>query len=400
MLIVAFIVAAFLFLSAGYIADFYNEVKLVYILQLLSLNIFISPFGALIITMLRRNLDFKPIVLVGMLSQIISISTMIYFGYNGAAELALVYGAITNSVCNFIFIQFYRPANLPKLPGTGKIIDILHYAKYVSAASIIGQLGHQASSLVVGKHFTLEDVGQLDRANNTAALFNQLIIEGLNPVLTPYISRLNRENQDIRTPLRELTNILLNLAWPFYALLALIAEPAVALLYGEQWVEAALYLSIFCIGRMSYFCFQHIDAILLGKGLVKENMRIQLILNITRIIVILVFVNWGITTMLIAVVSITSVIRTAVYLSTIDKHLKINKEQFLLLFIKPLTTTLLTITPVLFCFLLLDFDWGTSYFTLFLSLSASAIVWAVCNWNQEIGKLVKPVIYSKIKFRF
>jgi O-antigen/teichoic acid export membrane protein len=223
MIIISTLVGAALFFSASFVADFYNEKKLVLMLQLLSFNIFISPFGSIITTTLRRDLHFKPIVLVGIASKVVSISTMIWFAYQGAQELTLVYGAITFSFFNFLFIQLYRPKNLPLLPGIGKIKEILNYAKYVSAASIIGELGSKSRDLIVGKHFDMESVGQLDRAGNTAGLFDRLITEGLNPVLTPYISRITREKQDLAPKLKKLTKIQLSIAWPFYDMLSIIA---------------------------------------------------------------------------------------------------------------------------------------------------------------------------------
>jgi O-antigen/teichoic acid export membrane protein len=394
MLIIAFIVGTCLYYSANFVADFYGEEKLVFMIQLLSINIFISPFGTIIVTTLRRQLHFKPIVIVTLISQIISISAMIVLAKSGYAELTLVYGSLINSICNFFFIQFFRPPNLPNRPGIGKITEIISYSKYVGAATIISQVGQQAAELAVGKHINMESVGQLNRANNTAGLFNQLVTEGLNPVLTPYISRLNRNNIDIRTPLKRLTNVQLTLAWPFYAILALLAEPIVVILYGKQWLIASVYLKIFCFTRMVSFAFQHIDAIFMGKGLAKQVMKIQVSLSVLHIVVVVTFIPRGIIDMLIAIALILPLVRTCIYLHMIKIHLKVSKTEYVSWLSVPLGTTLLTAAPVILCMLVIDFQWNDNILVLFSSLCISVIIWIISVWNQEIGNIIKPLLRS------
>jgi len=394
MLIIAFIVGSCLYYSASFVADFYGEDKLIFMIQLLSINIFVSPFGTIIITTLRRNLHFKPIVIVTLISQIISISSMIGLAKNGYAELTLVYGSLINSICNFLFIQFYRPPNLPSLPGIGKIKEIISYSKYVGAATIINQIGKQTAELAVGKHFNMESVGQLNRANNTAGLFNQLVTEGLNPVLTPYISRLNRNNIDIRPSLKKLTNVQLTLAWPFYAILALLAEPVVVILYGKQWLIASVYLMLFCFTRAVSFAFQHIDAIFMGKGLAKQVMKIQVSLSLLQICIVLIFIPSGIMDMLLAMALILPAVRACIYLYMIKAHLKISKTEYVSWFTFPLLTTLITAAPVILCMLAIDFQWAENIIVLLSSLCISVIIWLILVWNQEIGNIIKPFLRS------
>lgn len=394
MIIISTLVGAALFFSASFVADFYNEQKLVLMLQLLSFNIFISPFGSIITTILRRDLHFKPIVLVEIASKVVGISTMIWFAYQGAQELTLVYGAITFSFFNFLFIQLYRPKNLPFFPGIGKIKEILNYAKYVSAASIIGELGSKSRDLIVGKHFDMESVGQLDRAGNTAGLFDRLITEGLNPVLTPYISRITREKQDLAPKLKKLTNIQLSIAWPFYAMLAIIAEPAVVVLYGEQWLIAATYLQIICIGSIVSSPFKTINAIFLGIGFAKQVMKIQIVLNLLQILMVLFFVPYGIVTMLWAMTLIGGVVGTVIYLHMIKKYLTISVTEFLSWMLKPVQTTLLVITPVFALLYAVNFNWRDSLALLMVSIFISLLIWLKSIWHQELGILIKPMVIS------
>jgi O-antigen/teichoic acid export membrane protein len=400
MIIISTLVGAALLFSAPFIADFYDEQKLVLMLQLLSFNIFISPFGSIITATLSRDLNFKPIVLVGMASQVASISTMIWFAYQGAQELTLVYGAITFSFFNFLFIQFYRPKNLPRLPGIGKIKEILNYTKYISAASIIGQLGSKSRDLVVGKHFDMESVGHLDRAENTAGLFDRLITEGLNPVLTPYISRITREKHDLAAKLKKLTNIQLSIAWTFYAMLAIIAEPAVVILYGEQWLIAATYLQIICIGSIIFSPFKSIDAIFLGKGFAKQVMKIQIVLNLLQILVVLFFVRYGIVSMMWALTLIIGMVRTVIYLYVIKKYLAISVTEYLSWMLKPVQTTLLVITPVLALLYAVNFNWRDSLALLMISLFMSLLIWLKSIWHQDLGILIKPVVISLYNKKF
>ena len=181
-----------LYLSASTVASFYNEPKLKLIIQLLSINILLSPFGSIVTALLNRNLEFRPTFIASVISQLIGYASMIFLAVKGYGEITLAVGCIISTLATIAVIQFYRPPETPLLPGFGKVKEVLHYSKFVVAASFIGEIGHYYAELAVGKFHSMESVGLLSRALGMADLFNRLFSKALYNVLTPYISKGNR----------------------------------------------------------------------------------------------------------------------------------------------------------------------------------------------------------------
>lgn len=391
LLISAAVVAPIMYFLAEPIATFYEEPKLTLMLQLLSINLLLTPFGSIVRSILIRNLNFKAEAITSILSQVLSIILMIYLAQKGAEELTLVYGAIAHTFFNTLLLQFYRPKDLPKLPGLKNIKDVFNFSKFVGLASIIGQLGHHTSELIVGKYYSMATVGQLNRGSNTAGLFNKLVSDALSPVITPYISQINRDKgeNNVRDKIELLTNIQLNLAWPFFILVAVLAKPIVILLFGEQWIEASVYLAIFCLDRFIFAFTQHLNPVFLGVGLVKELMKAELIVNIIRIAAILFFIQYGVVIMILAHAIITPISRTIYFMFSVRKNLGIPISEYFKYSLKPLYSTLATIIPLsLFVYINGDDVWENTI--VFIgALILTLVIWFMCVKNQPLGLIVR-----------
>lgn len=398
LLISASVIAPIMYFVATPIANFYEEPKLILMLQLLAVNLLLTPFGSIIRSVLIRELNFKADAYCSILSQILSIILMVFLANQGTEELTLVYGAIAHTFFNTLFLQFYRPKDLPKLPSLKGIGEVFHFSKFVGMASIIGQLGHHASELIVGKYYAMETVGQLNRASMTASLFNKLVADGLAPVITPYISQINRESDlhNVRNKISLLTNIQLNLSWPFFVLVALLAEPIVLLLFGEQWIEAAFYLTIFCLDRFIYSFTQHLNPILLGMGLAKELMKAELLINIVRVIVIITFINYGIVAMVLANAIVTPTIRTIYFILIIKQKFEISTLSYFKNSLKPLLSTILMALPIALFLIYNGKDVWQQTVLFLLSIVVSLCIWVFCVKEQPFGQLIKQLIQKKI----
>ena len=247
-----------MFFSSEFISDFYNEPNLTLLIKLLCLNILISPIGSIINILLERDLNFKPLVLVDLYSQIISITLMVFLAYNGNGVFALVFGAITQTFSQALLIQFYRPEKIPFALGLKKIKDILGYSKDVVFAALNAKIGFYAVELVAGKVFNIGLLGQLTRANSTASLFDKFINEALYPVVIPYMAQKNRNKENIISEIKNLTIAHLSIAWPFFIALAFLSDPVINILFGDQWGEASRFLALYCVYRIIHSPIQNL----------------------------------------------------------------------------------------------------------------------------------------------
>lgn len=395
-LLIAGLASLALFAAATPIAHFYQQPALKPLLQIMCLPILFAPFGSIIDCLLRREMQFKPALIAGLASQLVSVSTMIYLALHDFGVYALAYGSVVQSFCLAVFMQFFRPKDLPHLPSLKHSKTILRYASFVGIYRLSNHVSTYLSELLAGKYFTLALTGQLNRAVSTVSIFNKVYTEALTPVLMPYIALLNRTEQDISAKLRQLTQINLSLAWPFFMMLGLCAEPVVLVLFGNTWLTAAYILQVLCVSRVIFCMSQTIEPVLLGMGLAKPLMNIGLICNGLRIALALWFVQYGLMEMILAAGLITPSVRIFLTLFVLRQHMQIGFREYSSWFRQPGILTLSTLLPPLCCFAYFGTTWWQHYYLAGIAVTCSGVVWLIILTKQGVAA---PIL-NKLPIKF
>jgi teichuronic acid exporter len=397
LLLLSTITATTLFLSAYFIADFYNNAELVPILQLLSLNVLLSPFGTIVGSLLKRDMNFKPDVITGLSGQTIGLVCMIIMALNDFGVYTLVYGSLIQTVSQILIIQLFRPANMPRWPSLKHCREIFSYSKFAGVYGLTGHFGTYAIELLSGKYFTLELTGQVSRAMATATLFNKFFIEALNPVIMPYVSKVNRTGGEVAKYIEFLTKLNLSLAWPFFIILGLCAQPIILLLFGEQWLISAYFLQILCIGRIIYSSIQLLEPVMMGLGMAKQLMQISLITNIFRVVICLVSLPYGLMAMVTNSALLTSILVLGLYSVLIRSTEIISLRDYLSWLKEPAILLIACSIPMLTLNLIYGSIWWQHYYLSIPALGLTGIIWIVLILKQKNAEPIVALIKQKLQ---
>ena len=99
----AFLFAGLLYLSAPWIARFYNQQMLIVLTRVLSLNLIINSFGLVQISLLTKRMDFKSQLKVSILATIISGVIGISMAVNNYGVWSLVAQSLSSNFFRSIF---------------------------------------------------------------------------------------------------------------------------------------------------------------------------------------------------------------------------------------------------------------------------------------------------------
>ncbi|KHT60315.1 hypothetical protein RJ44_04555 [Alteromonas macleodii] len=397
MLMAGTLSAVTLYFFATPIAEFYEREKLIPMLQLLALNVGLSPFGTIVDSVLRRKMEFFPLTLCSLASSILSSAVMIYLAFSGYGAMSLVYGALAQTISYIVLIQAFRPSIVPRTPSLKYFGDVFHYSKYSGTSNIFGQLGNYSSELIVGKLYTMEILGFLSKANSVVTMFNKLFFDAMAQVISPLIASTKRSNnREVIRSIKTITNVQLNFAWPFFMLLGLLSDPVIYILLGEQWLEITDLLIILCISRLGYSIFQHINPILMGLGLAKSVMRIEVTSNISRIAVLLSTAQFGVEVMLISVACVNTLLRFSMYIPLIRNELQLPFSTYFSWLIKPFICALLSVSPVVAVRVFTQ-EWQSNIVLYVTAIFLSAIIWLILLRWQPASIVVRSIVQNVIK---
>lgn len=247
MLASSWALAVILWGISGPAADFYREPGVEEVIRVLALSFILVPFGAVFMALLRREMKFGISYRIHLAQNIVHAGTGISLAYWGLGYMSLAWASLAGVVVTVLGATWYRPKTLRlglAFSGMGKVV---RFGGWVMISTVCGQLAGRIPELLIGKVQSIAQVGFYSRANGLIEMFDQGIMQAAAPVVMPHFSKLKREDGEIAAHFLKVVSYIIALAWPFYVLLALMAEPVIRVLYGAQWGAAVPLAQALCV---------------------------------------------------------------------------------------------------------------------------------------------------------
>lgn len=201
------IVYFLLFVSSGFIADFYKESSLKNIARVTFLVIPLNAFAVVQNAVLVRNLDFKKIFVVSLCASILSCVLAII--------LAVLYRNVWALVFQNIFLYGFRSIFLWILSKWHPIFSFslvsirkyIHFAINLLFVGFIGNIFNNIYSLIIGRVYSTMDLGYYSQADRIRMSLSGSSTEVIQRVTYPILSKINNANADVKEAYRKIIMI-------------------------------------------------------------------------------------------------------------------------------------------------------------------------------------------------
>lgn len=239
------------------------------------------PFIAVPEAVLRRRLEFGTIAWLGVATVTADVAVSIALALMGAGPLALVGGLVASRLGNAaILLATSRRLLGARFSGWRRF---LRTAPHQTATSLLPKASDLAIVLIVPSALGLGALGLYNRAQSVVALLDKVLLDGVSPVVLPAISEQLRSGVPVAEVYGAKTARLSVLIWPVFAVIALLAEPVVVLLLGDQWIAAVPVVRILCgVGLVAPFTSMSMQ-FFAATGRIPEYLRIQAVNQIVRL---------------------------------------------------------------------------------------------------------------------
>ncbi|MTV36418.1 lipopolysaccharide biosynthesis protein [Duganella radicis] len=292
-LLVAWPLALLVLVASWPAAWFYHEPRLRFVLQLLSINFLLIPFSAVALPYLRRQMRFRSILAINVSQCVAQTGCAVLLAKLGWGYLSLALGAVAGAVATLLTTLYCRPRDLPWLPSWRGVRQILSFGTISTAGTLIDEAGVAAPDLIIGKLAGVAEVGIYGKAMGVINVFNQLVTAAISPVIFPLFSAQAREGRDVRRAYLTTVSYMTALAWPFFGIVALMAQPLVRLLYGNQWDAAVPLIRVICIGSALYSMFSMARYLFVAMGEVRAQARLDAFSVPVRVAAVLAAAPFG-----------------------------------------------------------------------------------------------------------
>jgi len=280
--------AAILWLASGHVASFYAEPGVGEVIQVLSINFLILPFGALASALLRRDMRFDSLFKINTSAAIVHALTAIGLSSMAFGFISLAWAGVAGTITTVALTAYYSKFRVALLPTLSEFRHVMTTAGRFSGASLLNECGQAGPELIVGKMMSLESTAFLGRAQGIVGLFSRTIVEGVLPVLVSHFAQTQREQKEVGTLLLATLGSVSAVVLPIFACLYIVMDSAITLLYGTQWKSSVEPARILCIGAAGMSIAWVINSALSGMGKAKDYLRGQLFGQPTKLVLVVV----------------------------------------------------------------------------------------------------------------
>ncbi|MFQ2585273.1 lipopolysaccharide biosynthesis protein [Aeromonas caviae] len=286
-----------LYVSAPFVADFYQQRELQTLLRVLGLTVLINSFTLIPRVKLNVAMDFKTQAQISVLSVLISGPTAIILAINGYGVWALVTQTLLNASCATLLFNIFSPW-LPRGCITKNSFSYLFsYGSKLLLSGLLDVTYNNLYQIIIGKKFSPAVVGQFSQANQLASVPTTTLTGIIQRVIFPLFSQLQDDPDRMANAYRKTIKLSALVIFPLIIGLGLIAKPLLTSLLGEQWQGTAALLTVLCFGYMLYPIHSINLNLLQVTGRSDLFLKLEVIKKIIGVTVLLISIPYGVLAM-------------------------------------------------------------------------------------------------------
>jgi lipopolysaccharide exporter len=238
------IVLALLLIICGYwVASWYQQVALQYLLIMAAATLVVGALGQQIRIIAQKRLQFAGLAKVDLIASSMGFITTVTFALVGAGVYSLILGGLVTAVvgCSLVWMHLsvkWRPQARLQL---AEIRQFLKFGAFMIGNNLANTINSQIDILIGGKLLDAHSMGLYSLPKD----ISQRIAGVINPIITivglPVMSKAQNDRRIIRQIYLQTMRMTNSVSFPVYIAMAIFAPEIVRLLLGNKW-EASIQL--------------------------------------------------------------------------------------------------------------------------------------------------------------
>lgn len=251
-LVVSVLMFVLLFLSAPWIAFFFEQPELVDLVRVMGLLLVIQALSIVQNTILSRQIDFKTKTKASVISAVCSGIIGIAMALFGYGVWSLVAQQLSRQLIYSLCLWTYNKW-CPKLRFS---IDSLRYmwgfGWKLLLSGLLDNIWKEIYQMVVGKFYNPATLGQYTQSKDYARIFSSNMTSIVQRVSYPVLSQVQNDRQRMVNGYRRIIKTTMFVTTVIMISMGAVADPLIYCLIGPQWHQAATFLPLICISMSLY----------------------------------------------------------------------------------------------------------------------------------------------------
>ena len=235
-----------------WVGTFYGQEVLTSMVPVIGMSFIITGFRNVNMIALQKELDFKRLIYVELISAVLNTIISIGLAYRLGSVWALVYAQLAAAIIS-VGLSYALVPGRPRFCLDRAIAkELFAYGKFMTALAVVVYIGNQLDTATIGKVLGMEALGYYSLAYTLANLPSTNLSKIVAKVLFPMFSKLQSDVPQLRREYARGVRLLATVVVPVSLGIVVLADDIVLVLYGAKWAPAAMPLRVLAV----FGCFQ------------------------------------------------------------------------------------------------------------------------------------------------
>lgn len=316
-----------LFFAAGLMGEFFKDVRVVPVLQVISFQFVLRAFHGVPNALLIREMRFRQLGLVNTSRAMVAMLLPIPLALAGLGVWALV---IPNLVADLVksVAMTVQSRYVPRFRFRRRAMnDLFSFGIWAYINNYLNYLTDNIDYIVIGRVLDTAQLGFYERAFNLMSMPRKRLQRLANNVLLGTYSRMQDEDMRLVGALKRVIAHVAIVAYPLMIWMFIAAPSLITVLYGERWANTIVPLQVMCISGLLNTFVMIFHPLLMARNQL-SGMAGRNVANLVLLAAgILIGVRWGINGVAWSV-AISSVAYLALTLQIVMRNLPFRLRDF------------------------------------------------------------------------
>ncbi len=293
---------ALLSAAAPGISWFFNEERLTPIIWVMGSTIVINALSMVARVPLTKNMDFKALATISVVSNLISGAVAVTLAFQGWGVWSLVWRNIMQAVANTTLVYIFSRPRFGLQFSRESFREIFAFGSRLLASRLFLELYNNMYYLLIGKFFSARDLGLYTRANGYKDMFSRTLHNVIQSVSFPALSEIKNDDVRLKNAYRKLVQSTTYLTAILMFGLAGTADNFILGLIGPKWAEAIPYLQLLSLAGIFYPLHYINLNILVIKGHSGAHLKLEFLTKIIAVPALITGFFFGIKPMIVCMI--------------------------------------------------------------------------------------------------
>ncbi len=265
-----------MFALAPWFGSLYGEEQLARFVRIAAVAGLIEAVSLPIRGLLRREMEFGTLALVNTASATTTAGATILLALAGFSYMSVAWAMLAAAGVTTVLSFYFRPDLSILRPAFKSWGSVLTFGGYNGASFVINRAYETLPQLVLGHLLPLSAVGLYNRAQTVSDIPDKIVLASVFSVAFPALAAEIRGGRGLKQPYLRALGYITVFYWPALVLLALLADPIVALLLGPQWRSVTPLLQVMAVAGLAWFPVILTSPVLLAVGANRDRVLADL----------------------------------------------------------------------------------------------------------------------------